>query len=159
RRRLGDPLEIRESHQVTSVAFSPDGTALAAGYAVHSFGAGGVILYDVAARRRLSDRLTVPEANAVGVAFSPDGQPLAVGYQGGVIFYDIAPESWQRRACAIANRNLSWEEWRRLIGPDVPYRRICPELPDGKGVDEALGHGAAEGLGMDRLVGSSHDRD
>ena len=68
--------------------------------------------------------------------------PAAVG---GVALYDIDPESWQHRACRIANRNLSWDEWIRYIGSNVPYQRLCPDLPNGKDVDEALGRGDTEG--------------
>ena len=33
------------------------------------------------------------------------------------------------RACRIANRNLSREEWRQAFGEETPYRKTCPELP------------------------------
>jgi WD40 repeat protein len=36
-----------------------------------------------------------------------------------------------------AIRNLSWAEWREYF-PNEPYRRTFPDLPDGKGVAEAL---------------------
>jgi hypothetical protein len=109
-----------------------------------------VVLYDVAGRRRLGEPLAVTEGSVMAVAFSPDGQTLAAGYYGGVgggvVLYDVAPESWQHLACRIANRNLSWDEWSRFIGPDVPYRRLCPELPNGKGVDEALRQGTPQAI-------------
>src|SRR5208337_1337952 len=70
-----DPLPVKEGN-VEGVAFSPDGKTLAAGYG------GGVILWDVAARRRLAeDPLPVKEGNVWGVAFSPDGKTLAAGYR------------------------------------------------------------------------------
>jgi hypothetical protein len=78
-----------------------------------------------------------------GVAFSPDGRTLAAGFSAGlghdpgkdpgVVLYDLDPQSWQRRACRIANRNLTRQEWRWLIGSDVPYQRLCPDLPDDEG--------------------------
>ena len=64
---------------VASVAFSPDGKTLAAGYGVG--GGGGVVLWDVAARKRLVDEpLPVKEGAVWSVAFSPDGKTLAAGY-------------------------------------------------------------------------------
>ena len=63
-----------------SVAFSPDGKTLAAGYGVGG-GGGGVVLWDVAARKRLADDpLPVKEGYVQSVAFSPDGKTLAAGY-------------------------------------------------------------------------------
>ena len=55
RKRLADdPLAVKEG-DVTSVAFSPDGKTLAAGYGDVGGGGGGVVLWDVAARKRLAD--------------------------------------------------------------------------------------------------------
>ena len=63
------------------MAFSPDGKTIAAGY-WGSVG-GGVVLWDVAARKRLTDApLPVKEGGAMGVAFSPDGKTIAAGYSG-----------------------------------------------------------------------------
>jgi hypothetical protein len=45
-----------------------------------------------------------------------------------VRLWDIAPQSWVNRACQIANRNLSQEEWRKYFG-DKPHQKTCPELP------------------------------
>ena len=63
-----------------SVAFSPDGKTIAAGYGGGG-GGGGVVLWDVAARKRLADDpLPVKEGNVWSVAFSPDGKTIAAGY-------------------------------------------------------------------------------
>ena len=66
-----------------SVAFSPDGKTLAAGYGVGG-GGGGVVLWDTARRERLQEKpLAVTEGDVQSVAFSPDGKTLAAGYGGG----------------------------------------------------------------------------
>ncbi len=85
-----------------SVAFSPDGKTIAAGYRVtagdvahHS---GGVVLWDVAAHKRLVDEpLPVKEGIVWSVAFSPDGKTIAAGCSGGVgggvggvVLWDVA---------------------------------------------------------------------
>ncbi|MBV8268791.1 MAG: hypothetical protein JO252_20885, partial [Planctomycetaceae bacterium] len=81
-------LHVNEG-DVRSMAFSPDGKTLAAGYS------GGVVLWDVAAGQRLGDEpLPVREGIVGGVAFSPDGKTLAAGYSGfgvgGVVLWDVA---------------------------------------------------------------------
>lgn len=56
------------------------------------------------------------------VAFSPDGATLALsGLR--VVLWDLSVASWERRACAIVNRNLSRAEWSELIGGR--YERLC----------------------------------
>ncbi len=79
---------------VASVAFSPDGKTIAAGSG--GAGGGGVVLWDVAARKRLADEpLPVKEGNVLSVAFSPDGKTIAAGYSvtrggSGVVLWDVA---------------------------------------------------------------------
>jgi hypothetical protein len=34
--------------------------------------------------------------------------------------------------CTRVRRNLTQDEWRRFIGPAVPYERTCPDLPAGR---------------------------
>ncbi len=89
RRLLDAPLDVKEG-PVSSVAFSPDGKTIAAGYR-----AGGVVLWDAATFKRLGDApLGVPEGSVWSVAFSPDGKTIAAGYDyaggGGVVLWDAA---------------------------------------------------------------------
>ena len=93
RKRLVDePLPVKEG-QVESVAFSPDGKTIAAGF--YGDIGGGVVLWDVAARKRLVDEpLPVKEGHVGSVAFSPDGTTIAAGFWGGigggVVLWDVA---------------------------------------------------------------------
>ena len=80
------------------IGFSPDGKTIAVGYGTR--GGDGVVLWDVAASKRLFDEpLALKEGMVQSVAFSPDGKTIAVGYniggffadaRGGVILWDVA---------------------------------------------------------------------
>ncbi|MGI9520307.1 MAG: hypothetical protein ACR2PG_01545 [Hyphomicrobiaceae bacterium] len=32
--------------------------------------------------------------------------------------------------CEEVWRNLTLEEWQQFVGKDIPYQRICPNLPE-----------------------------
>jgi len=66
----------------------------------------------------------------LGNAFSPDGKLLAVaGVETRAMLWDVDPEVWRERACAIVGRNLSIEEWRLYLPSGTPYRATCSEWP------------------------------
>jgi WD40 repeat protein len=67
-----------------------------------------------------------------GIDFSPDGKWLATaGMSAPVVLWDIDPHSWKERACRIAGRNLTQEEWKRYL-PDKSYQKTCQQYPEGQ---------------------------
>jgi len=65
------------------------------------------------------------------VAFIRDGRHLLAQYFDGQTFeWDVNPASWRDRACAVAGRNLTREEWDKFL-PNRAYRRTCEQWPPG----------------------------
>jgi WD40 repeat protein len=81
-------------------------------------------LWDVASGTQISARLSVGSRGA-GSDLSPDGRRLLMTADNGEgAVWDIDPASWARRACAIANRTLTREEWDEFL-PGRPYEPAC----------------------------------
>jgi len=123
-----------EEGLVTSVAFSPVGETIAAGYSVSGDVVVGVVLWDAATRRRLTDGLLpVREGDVLSVAFSHDGKAIAAGYggrgKGGVVLWDVATR--QR----LTDRPLPVD----TVGEGNVWSLAFS--PDGKAIAAGCGHG------------------
>ncbi len=42
--------------------------------------------------------------------------------------WDLSVSGWIRRACDLAGRNLTRQEWSEYVGAE-PYQRTCPNFP------------------------------
>jgi len=108
-----------------AVAFSPDGRTLA-----YTSGEArlNMVLWNLNSRGRVG-MIDAP-ATVRSMAFTPRGKQLVTGLSSGqVAVWDVDIENWPKRACEIANRNLTREEWRSFVGGELPYTPVCPELP------------------------------
>ena len=118
--KLVRELEQNVGNAVWALEFSPDGSVLAI-----SGGDPYASLWDVATGD--ADR---PEARRVGsreamIDLSPDGRRLLMTHGDGKgAVWDVDPESWARRACTLANRTLTREEWEEFL-PGRPYEPAC----------------------------------
>ena len=90
----------------------------------------GASLWDVATGTQIGPSLD-RRAPAAMIDLSSDGRRLLMTAANGEgAIWDIDPDSWARRACALANRTLTREEWERFL-PGRPYEPACASEPAG----------------------------
>ena len=116
---LAREIEPNVGAAVLGLDFSPDGRTLAV-----SGGDSFASLWDVATGSQIGPRLTAGGRGAT-IDFSPDGRRLLETHANGRgAVWDIDPESWKRRACDVANRTLTREEWQTFL-PGRSYEPAC----------------------------------
>jgi WD40 repeat protein len=104
---------------VVSMSFNLDGSILAT-----SGNDGTMTLWDYGSAKKIGAPLTGPPSPAV-TAFDPTGHTLAAAFQDGtVLLWDVNPASWLKRACTVAGRRLTQQEWRDFL-PARPYQPSC----------------------------------
>jgi WD40 repeat protein len=123
KRTLSAPLRGVDG-PVVSLAFSPDTSRL-----VTSSTDGTVQLWDVPTHQRLARVTPGAPGHWVFAWFDHDGGTiLAADDRGGIWSIPAEPDEWERRACDIAGRNLTHEEWEELL-PDHSYHATCSAHP------------------------------
>jgi WD40 repeat protein len=113
---------------LTGLAGSADTVDLAPGgrTAVGADSAGHVLLWDVPTRSTIGDPFPGPVAGRnAAAAFSPNGHSVVVVSETGAGWvWDVDPSDWLARACRVAGRSLTQQEWQELL-PDRPYHATC----------------------------------
>jgi len=104
---------------VVEVTFDPAGKTLAT-----AAGDGTVRLWDVASLRQIGLALPGPERWSI-LGFDPGGNHLVALYDNGTaVVWDVDPDHWKERACGVASRSLTREEWEELL-PRRGYQPAC----------------------------------
>jgi WD40 repeat protein len=102
-----------------TLEFSPDGRTLAiSGFEPVAS------LWDVGTGTQIGPQLTAGDRRTM-IDLSSDGRLLLeIHGNGKGAVWDVDPESWKRRACDLANRTLTREEWEEFL-PGRPYEPTC----------------------------------
>jgi WD40 repeat protein len=109
---------------VSSVAFSPDGQRIVSGSDDKS-----VRVWDAATGQPLGDPLTGHTGTVSSVAFSPDGHRIASGSKDKTVrLWPTYPDP-ASALCAKLTTNMSRQQWRGWVSPDIGYIKVCPDLP------------------------------
>ena len=124
--RTGMLVHALDTGGAEALEFSPDGEVLVVSGLVTGriVSRSAVSLWDVATGTQIGPSLTTGE-RAVKIDLSSDGRRLLMTSASGEgAVWDIDPKSWSRRACALANRTLTREEWKKFL-PGRSYKPAC----------------------------------
>jgi WD40 repeat protein len=124
--RTGKLVDELDAGGGEALEFSPDGSILAIAGIASGRVVGGVAvsLWDVQTGIEIGSGFTAGK-RAASIDISADGRRLlitAANGQGAV--WDIDARSWARRACSVANRTLTRDEWEQYL-PGRPYEPAC----------------------------------
>ncbi len=116
------PALVAASAPITSVAFNPSGQR----FATTGYQDGAVKLWFTSTLQQEGPALSIDQGATSSAAFEPAGGGLlAIEDRGTVFSWPTSLPAWEQRACAIAGRNMSRQEWGRLVA-EPRYTTICP---------------------------------
>lgn len=123
----GLPLS-RHTSTISSLAFSADGKYLASGSGNAS---ANLILWDVQTSQPVGEPFRPGSSDILSLAFSEDNQTLFSGTNDGELLgWEVGAAAWIERACRLAGRNLTQDEWNLFLHGQV-YRPSCSGFPVG----------------------------
>jgi WD40 repeat protein len=129
-RQLHRPIVNGLDRGVSALVFSPDGVHVATGagpdFAQNNPDA-PIRLWSVHSGKPILGPLTGHHEAVTDLAAAPhtDSWSVIATDREGAVRWDLDAESWRRRACRFAQRDLSERAWRRIVGTLYPYRSLC----------------------------------
>lgn len=114
--------------RIVDVKFSPDKTLVASAsfdgtvhvYATKNYDIQPIVLQD-------------HDTWVKTIAFSPDSETLITGCVDNQIKrYPTKTLKMAEQICGKIERNMTEEEWRRYVAPDIPRKKTCPDLKNEK---------------------------
>lgn len=116
---IGTPLTGLKPFPLT-VDMSPDGSTVVGADAL-----GEVLLWDVTTGTVIAGPLPGLSSHGVAASFTSHGRSVVVVSDTGSAWrWDVDPSDWETRACQLAGRSLTPQEWQELL-PDRPYHATC----------------------------------
>jgi WD40 repeat protein len=87
---------------------------------------GTVRLFATSTLQQQGTTFNTDQSAASSARFEPKSNTLiVVNDRGNVFKWPASVADWERRACAVAGRNLTRQEWSQYL-PGQPYTRVCP---------------------------------
>jgi WD40 repeat protein len=122
---VGQPM-TGHTGAVSSVAFGPDGTRIVSGGADNT-----VRVWDAATGQPVGQPMTGHTGAVSSVAFGPDGKRIVSGGEDRTLRMWPAYPDATSALCAKLTTNMSHQQWREWVSPDIDYIEVCPGLPAG----------------------------
>ena len=116
RRPIGNPLSGQK--KVDALDFDPSGRML-----VTMSDDGDLRLWDVATQKLIGGPIPV-SAGGGTAEFFPDGTHVLADFGSTGVVWNVDPVAWEARACRVAHRDLTREEWNDFLGRRA-YRPVC----------------------------------
>ncbi len=110
--------------RISDIQFSPDGTSLASVSSDKS-----LRIWDWEQPTQPPIQFPKHKGNLEALAISSDGQTIATGGSNQRVTLWSGTEQLAHAVCDTAKENLSFSEWKNIVGKKIPYERTCPNLP------------------------------